>query len=827
MKGNRATLRLTLCPVIVALAYGCGGGQAAPPPISLSLSPSSAQMVDQGQTVKFSAIVVNDQGGKGVSWSLSSTSCTGNACGTLSSQTPTSVTYTAPPAVTANLSVKIIATSLADTTKSNSGSVTIVAPPSITTSSLANATAGIAYTVALQATGGVAPYNWTITTGALPPGLDLSPDGMISGTPSAGGKFSFTTQVADAGNPPLTATANFSITAVVLPVTITTTTLLNGTIDTAYKQSVQVKGGIPPYTWSITSGTLPSWATLNPFTGTISGIPGSTGAANFSVQAVDSETPTLNDTQTFTLTVVAESAAKNSELNGHYAFLFNGFDDTTSSQVAIAGSFTAANGTITAGIEDQNGPAGTALNVPFTGTYNVASDNRGAFTITTPGGSKTYALVLDSINGGVAQKGRFVEFDDTNGTSGRRGSGVLRLQNPTAFAENKITGPYAFGFEGQDAMAKREVMAGSFNADGAGIIPTGVADLNIIGTASNPALTGTYTAPSPTNGRATMKLNPSSGSSRDLSVYVVSASELFALTTNTFTSDGLISGAILSQSSNSFDNSGLNAPAVYYQSGVNSNGDVGQSSAEVGILTPNGSGGLNTTYDKSPGGGIASQTFAATYSVMTGGRVTVNGWYGDSSSPERILYLLDTNKAFFLDTDATAGLGFVEPQSVPTGGFSTASFSGTFSIATVPPVVGADPNGCGTATLDASGTYSQVADFSSNTGDVIDQTTTGNYSIAANGRGAVTNVQIIASKVSASMLGMFVVGALLFGSRKPRARIGPSYAMVCFTILLATNSSGCPIQRQLVFYAVSPTKAILMPESTFLNPTPVISVIER
>jgi len=404
----------------------------------------------------------------------------------------------------------------------------------------------------------------------------------------------------------------------------------------------------------------------------------------------------------------------------------------------------------------------------------------------------------------------------------------MRLQDPTAFAENKITGPYAFGFEGQDATAKREAMAGSFNADGAGTISTGIADLNIIGTASNPSLAGTYTAPSPANGRATMKLNPSSGSSRDLSVYVVSASELFALTTNTFISDGLISGAILSQSSNSFGNSALNAPAVYYQSGVNSNGNAAQSSAEVGLLNASGSGGLNVTYDKSPGGGTASQTFAATYSVLTRGRVTVTGWYGDSSSPERILYLLDANKAFFLDTDATAGLGFVEPQSVPAGGFSTASFSGTFSIATAPPMVGADPNGSGTATLDASGTYSQVADFSSTSGDVIDQSTTGNYVIAANGRGAVTNVQVIASKVSASMLGMFVVGALLFCSRKPRARIGPTYAMVCFTILLATNSSGCPIPHsQLVFYAVSPAKAILMPESTFLNPTPVISVIER
>jgi hypothetical protein len=827
MKGNRAILPLILCLAIVAVTYGCGGGQATPPPISLSLSPSSAQTVDQGQTVKFNATVANDQGGKGVSWGLSGTGCTGTACGTLSNQTATSVTYTAPTAVTANLAVKIIATSLADGTKSISGSVTVVTLPSITTSSLADATAGTAYTATLQATGGIAPYSWTITNGTLPPGLDISPDGIISGTPAGGGKFSFTAQVADAGNPSLTATANLSITAVVLPLTITTTTLPNGTVDAAYKQTVQVTGGIPPYTWSITSGTLPSWATLNPSTGTISGIPGSTSAANFTVQVVDSETLALTDTQTFTLTVVAGSGANNSHLNGHYAFLFNGFDDTTSSQIAIAGSFTAADGTITAGVEDQNGPGGAVLNVPFTGTYNVASDNRGAFTITTATGSKTYALVLNSVKGGVAQKARFVEFDDITGTSGRRGSGLMRLQDTTAFAQSKITGPYAFGFEGQDATAKREVMAGAFNADGAGNIPVGAADVNVVGTASNPSLTGTYTAPSIANGRATMKLNPSSGSGLDLAAYVVSADELFVLTTDTITSNGLISGAILSQSSSSFDNTALNAPAVYYQSGVNSNGNAAQSSAEIGLLTPNGSGGLSTTYDKSPGGGIAAQTFAATYSVLSGGRVTISGWYGDSSSPERILYLLDKNKAFFLDTDATAGLGFVEPQSVPAGGFSTASFTGIFSIATAAPVVSPDPNACGTGTLDASGTYSQVSDFSVTSGDVIDQTTTGNYSIAANGRGAVTNVQITASTVRGSILGMFVVAAFIFGSRKPRARLGPAYAMMCFTILLATTPASCSFQSQLVFYAVSPTKAILMPESQIFSPTPVISFIEQ
>jgi hypothetical protein len=819
--------KLTILLIIngsVVFLSGCGGSQAIPPAISVSLSPSSAQTLDQSQSVKVSATVANDTANKGVSWSLSGTGCTGASCGALSNQTATSVTYSAPSAVTASLSVRVSATSVTDGTKSTSLSVAVVPPPAITTNSLPNATAGTPYSAKLQATGGIAPYHWTVTAGTPPSGIDVNPDGSISGTPGGAGASHFTVQVADAANPPLTATTNLTITSVVLPVSITTTTLPNGTVDTAYKQPVQVSGGIPPYTWSVVGGALPSWATLDASLGTISGIPGSSGSANFTVQVGDSQSSALTDTQTLTLTVAAGSAANNSELNGHYAFLLNGFDDATSSPIAVAGSFTAdGNGKISGGIEDENGPGGPELDVPFSGTYNIGSDLRGAFTLVTASGSKTYALVLSSIASGIAQKARFIEFDDKTGTNGQRGSGVMRLQDTTAFAQGKIKGPYAFGFEGQDATGNREAMVGSFTADGAGTIPSGTADQNIAGIASNPSLTGTYTAPSSSNGRASIKLDPSTASSLDLAAYVVSANELLVLTTKTFSSNGLTSGAILSQSSTSFDNTALDAPAVYYQLGVHPS-DAAHSWAEIGLLVPNGAGALSTTYDKSNQGGTQALTFTATYSVLTAGRVTVGGWYGMSSSPLRILYLLDKNKAFFLDTEATVGLGFVEPQSPPSAGFSNGSFSGTFSVATAAPAVSLDANGCGFATLDVSGSYNQVADLSSVSSRVIDESTSGNYSVATNGRGTITNIRITAA--SMRVLGLLVLLALPLGSRKPRSKSIPA-ALMCFAIFFATIAAGCTFTNQLVFYAISPTKAVMIHQSQILDPAPVISIIER
>lgn len=82
----------------------------------------------------------------------------------------------------------------------------------ITTTSLPSATAGVAYSATLAASGGTAPYSWAITSGALPSGLTLSSSGVISGTPSAAGTASFGVQATDSTTPtPLTASAQLSL----------------------------------------------------------------------------------------------------------------------------------------------------------------------------------------------------------------------------------------------------------------------------------------------------------------------------------------------------------------------------------------------------------------------------------------------------------------------------------------------------------------------------------------------------------------------------------------------------------------------------------------
>lgn len=121
---RRGSVALTLLGCVpMIFSVGC----ASSPPISITLTPSSAQSVQQGQTVSVSATAANDTSNKGVTWSLSGSGCSGAACGSLTNQSPTSVTYDAPASIPSDLSVTVTATSAANPSKSASVAITVPA----------------------------------------------------------------------------------------------------------------------------------------------------------------------------------------------------------------------------------------------------------------------------------------------------------------------------------------------------------------------------------------------------------------------------------------------------------------------------------------------------------------------------------------------------------------------------------------------------------------------------------------------------------------------------------------------------------------------------
>ncbi|HYV44510.1 MAG TPA: putative Ig domain-containing protein, partial [Myxococcaceae bacterium] len=141
-------------------------------------------------------------------------------------------------------------------------------PPAITKSSMADGYAGRPYSDLMTATGGRAPYTWTVSSGALPAGVSLSTSGTLSGTPSATGTSSFVVTLTDSNG--ATATQSLSL-VVYAPPSITTTSFADAYAGQAYSAAAAGAGGKLPYTWTVTAGALPAGLTLNAGSGAISG----------------------------------------------------------------------------------------------------------------------------------------------------------------------------------------------------------------------------------------------------------------------------------------------------------------------------------------------------------------------------------------------------------------------------------------------------------------------------------------------------------------------------------------------------------------------------
>ncbi len=178
---------------------GCGGGSNNQTAVTISPKPAT---VAAGSQTTFTATIANQSSGSaGIGWYLVPTSAAGTLTVTTSTSSTTStILYNAPATVPNTNSVTLTAYSLQDRTAVDTVTFSIMgsALPVIQPITLAPATVGTAYpATSLQASNGTGPYTWTVSSGLLPPGINLSSDGVLSGTPSAAGTFPITFDATD------------------------------------------------------------------------------------------------------------------------------------------------------------------------------------------------------------------------------------------------------------------------------------------------------------------------------------------------------------------------------------------------------------------------------------------------------------------------------------------------------------------------------------------------------------------------------------------------------------------------------------------------------
>lgn len=499
----------------------------------------------------------------------------------LSSSGVISGTPTALANATFTVSVTDSATTPATATKILT--LVITAPTlSITTASLPNGVSGKAYTVQLAATGGITPYVWTVSGGALPAGLTLSSSGLISGTPTATGSFSVTAKVTD--TEPTAQSAIKSYVFTVYPqLVIATTSLPTGSVKNAYSATLAATGGTNPLVWSLAAGsTLPAGLSLSS-SGVISGTPTAAGNTSVTVQVSDASSPQQVATMTYTINIVLSTLAitttslPQGTIGVTYpstTLTYSGGNPPVTWSLAAGSSLPSGLTLSSAGVISgtPNGTAGTSTftvqatdSTPATvtqqlsitvvalapltvSTTSVPAGNIGtpySTTLAATGGATPYTwsitsgvlpagLTLSSagvISGTPVAAGSFTftaqvkDSQSTPATASRSFTLVVGTTLSAGAGNAMLQGSYAFLLQGyKNGSAAGAVSGtaaiGSLAANGSGTI-TGVEDINTpSGVTMSAPVSGTYTVGS--DGRGLMVLTANSVTS----VYAIAASNL-------------------------------------------------------------------------------------------------------------------------------------------------------------------------------------------------------------------------------------------------------------------------------------------------------------
>ncbi len=168
-------------------------------------------------------------------------------------------------------------------------------PPVLVVGTPPAARVGVPYTHTFTASAGTPPYTFTRAAGTLPAGLTLSTAGVLSGTPTAAGAFSFTVRVTDSATRTAQAAVPLTVAPAVPappPLTLSVGTPPAATVGAAYTHTLTAAGGTAPRAFSLVAGTLPAGLTLSA-AGAVSGTPTAAGSFSATVRVTDASVPPL------------------------------------------------------------------------------------------------------------------------------------------------------------------------------------------------------------------------------------------------------------------------------------------------------------------------------------------------------------------------------------------------------------------------------------------------------------------------------------------------------------------------------------------------------
>jgi subtilase family serine protease len=278
---NLATGLGSVDGALLVNAWGAGAGSAAGTDFALTASATAGTVV-AGQTTAFTVSALES----GTAKNAVALTAKGPSGVTVGVQ-PESIT----PGTAATVTIAVSATAAAGTqnltltgtdasgTETMSYALTVTAAPrirlAVLPTALAAGTVGIPYPqTTIAATGGVAPYTYAVSSGALPTGLTLNTAGVLSGTPAAAGSFAFIVTAADSGTGAGPRTGSQSYTVVIDQPAVTdftielaggasssATVLPGGSVGESFTVSPAKGAGAFTNAISLTASGLPAGAT--------------------------------------------------------------------------------------------------------------------------------------------------------------------------------------------------------------------------------------------------------------------------------------------------------------------------------------------------------------------------------------------------------------------------------------------------------------------------------------------------------------------------------------------------------------------------------------
>jgi hypothetical protein len=390
-----------------------------------------------------SVLLLNSASACNVFWQVGSSATLGTSsslAGTILALT--SITVTTGGSVTGRALARNGAVTLDTSTVTAACATVSPTCPTITLSPLVlpNRPVGLAFSQTLAATGGTAPYTFSVAGGALPAGTTLTPGGVLAGTPSVAGPSAFTVRATDANG----CFVEVAYTLVITPIpptcpTITLSPLVlpNRTVAVAFSQTLVATGGTAPYTFSVIAGTLPAGTTLTTG-GVLAGTPTVAGTSTFTVRATDANGCLAEVAYTVVITAIPPTCPA---LTLSPSVLPNGRVAVAYTQTILASggsapySFALATGALPAGI--TMAPAGELVGTPTlaaTASFTVRATDANGCTVSV---AYTFTVLAALVPPGGCPLITLAPATLPNGTTGVPYSQTLSASGGS--------GPYSFG----------------------------------------------------------------------------------------------------------------------------------------------------------------------------------------------------------------------------------------------------------------------------------------------------------------------------------------------------------------------------------------------